>query len=150
MSKRERFKLSLSVFLFLIQDNKVLLIKRGNTGWMDGFYSVPAGALDGNETIESAVVREAREETGVEVDVSDIKLAHTIHCLTHGEEWLGCFFITNKWIGEPKIMEPDKHTEVKWSNIDQLPSEVIPYVKQALDSVSMNIPYSSYGWEVTK
>ena len=50
MPRRERFKISIAVFLFLIKDNKILLIKRSNTGWMDGFYSVPAGSIDGSET----------------------------------------------------------------------------------------------------
>ena len=56
MPKRERFKLSLSVFLLLVKDDNVLLIKRSNTGWMDGYYSVPAGALDEHESLEEAVM----------------------------------------------------------------------------------------------
>jgi 8-oxo-dGTP diphosphatase len=147
MAKRERFKLSLSVFLFLIQDNSVLLIKRSNTGWMDGYYSVPAGALDGNENLVQAVIREAKEEVNVTVAKKDVQLVHTMHNMTHGEEWIGAFFVAHKWKGIPKVNEPEKHSEVKWVSIDSLPDNVIPYVKQAINAHRKNQFYSEFGWE---
>jgi 8-oxo-dGTP diphosphatase len=146
LTKRERFKLSLSVFLFLIKDNKVLLIKRGNTGWMDGFYSVPAGALDGNEPLTKAVCREAHEEVAVAVDPKNVKLVHTMHCMTERSEWVGAFFVADSWEGDPKVNEPEKYEEVKWNDLDELPENTIPYVKQAIESLKNGISYSEYGW----
>lgn len=43
----------------------MLLLKRANTGHLDGFWSVPAGRLDGGESITAGAVREAYEEVGV-------------------------------------------------------------------------------------
>ncbi|MFO0703713.1 MAG: NUDIX domain-containing protein [Patescibacteria group bacterium] len=146
MSKRNRFKLSLSVFLLLIKDGKVLLIKRSNTGWMDGFYSVPAGALDEGESVLSAIVREAKEEVGVTVSKKDLYLVHTIHCLNHGEEWVGLFFLSDKWRGEPKINEPHKHSELLWTSIKKLPKNLIPYVRQAIIKTAKQNQYSEFGW----
>lgn len=142
--RRERFKLSVSVFLLFISDNKVLLLKRSNTGWMDGYFSIPAGALDGTETLSEAVIREAKEEVGVIVDPNDIGLIHTMHCFTNGEEWLGQFFMTQKWQGQPTIKEPDKHNELKWVNITNLPENIIPYVQQAIVNYLKDNSYSSY------
>lgn len=139
--------MSLSIFLFLIKGRKIVVLKRGNTGWLDGFYSVPAGALDGNETLSEAVCREAKEEVAVSVNPKDVKLVHTMHCLTEGSEWIGAFFVTKKWKGKPKLNEPEKHEEVKWNSIDSLPEDMIPYVKQALESYSNGIAYSEYGWK---
>ncbi len=150
MAKRERFKLSLSVFLLLIEENNVLLIKRSNTGWMDGFYSVPAGALDGQENLVQAVIREAKEEVNVTVAKKDIRLAHTMHNITHGEEWIGAFFVAEKWKGTPMVNEPEKHGEIRWTSLDKLPKNIIPYVKQACKSYKENKPYSEYGWDIEK
>ena len=52
-----RFKLLSTVHLFLIHEDKILLLRRFNTGYEDGNYSVIAGHLDGNEEIKVAMVR---------------------------------------------------------------------------------------------
>ena len=146
MAKRERFTLSLSVFLLLIENGNILLIKRSNTGWMDGYYSVPAGALDGKENLIQAVIREAKEEVNIKVAKKDVKLVHTMHVVTHGEEWIGAFFIASKWKGKLRVNEPEKHSEIKWVSLDELPKNIIPYVKQACGAYKNNKMYSDYGW----
>jgi len=147
MAKRERFKLSLSVFMLLIdKDNNVLLIKRSNTGWMDGFYSVPAGALDGKETLLQAVIRETMEEVNVLVSEKNIQLVHTMHNMTHEEEWIGSFFVARHWEGTPQVNEPEKHSEVRWVSIKNLPENIIPYVQRACNGYIENNSYSEFGW----
>lgn len=144
MNKRERFKLSVSVFLIIKKADKILLLKRSSTGWMDGYFSIPAGALDGNETLIKAVAREAQEEVGIIVEEDDVQLVHTMHCFTHGEEWLGQFFMTEVWQNEPEVKEAHKHSEVRWVPINNMPANVIPYVRQAINNSSKGIRYSSY------
>jgi len=52
----------------------IMLITRGNAvllgrshGWPDGMYSLLAGFAEPGETVEAAVAREVREETGLEI-----------------------------------------------------------------------------------
>ena len=52
-----RFTLRSAVYLLLIKENQILLLRRFNTGWQDGKYSVPAGHLDGGETVKQAMVQ---------------------------------------------------------------------------------------------
>ncbi|TDF93738.1 NUDIX domain-containing protein [Paenibacillus piri] len=49
----------------------VLLLKRQNTGFEDGKWSVDAGRMDGGEEVKAAAIREAKEEAGVDIDLSD-------------------------------------------------------------------------------
>lgn len=70
MMKRERHQLSVAVFVVLRRGEKICLIRRANTGWMDGFYSLPAGGLESGETLLNAAVREAHEETGVTIEAA--------------------------------------------------------------------------------
>ena len=48
----------------IIRDNKILLIKRGNEPFK-GFWALPGGYVDWNESTEEAVAREMMEETGL-------------------------------------------------------------------------------------
>ena len=68
-----------AVHLFLIKDGKILLLRRSNTGYEDGKYSVVAGHIDGDEDEKTAMIREAREEAGIEIARSNIKFAGVMH-----------------------------------------------------------------------
>ena len=59
-----RFKLVSAVHLFLIRDDRVLLLRRHNTGYEDGKLSVIAGHLDGGEPVREAMRREANGQHG--------------------------------------------------------------------------------------
>lgn len=58
----------LSACVIIERDGKILLIKRS-----DGLgYTIPGGIVRYNETVEQCVLREAREETGYEVELAEI------------------------------------------------------------------------------
>ena len=59
----------IAVYLILIEDDKILLQRRFNTGYKDGNYSLPAGHLDDNESITQALVREVKEEIDLDLKV---------------------------------------------------------------------------------
>jgi len=55
----------------IIEDNRVLLIKRGRAPLL-GEWSIPGGVLEVGEMLREAAVREAREETGLIVDAGEL------------------------------------------------------------------------------
>ncbi|MDD5145236.1 MAG: NUDIX domain-containing protein [Candidatus Pacebacteria bacterium] len=138
----ERFKLIASVYLVLIRDNKILLSRRYNTGYFDGNYSFPAGHIDGNETLKQGLVREVKEEIGVDLESNDLELIHVMDRKIPDDERLDFFFRTKKYLGEPKIMETNKCDDLSWFELNNLPQNIIPYIKQAIDSILNNIIYS--------
>jgi 8-oxo-dGTP diphosphatase len=55
----------------IIEQNRVLLVKRGHAP-LAGEWSIPGGVLEVGETLRQAASREAMEETGLTVEVSDL------------------------------------------------------------------------------
>jgi NADH pyrophosphatase NudC (nudix superfamily) len=50
-----------AAYLVLKKKNKVLLLKRHNTGYEDGNYSVIAGHVEPGESFRQTIIREAQE-----------------------------------------------------------------------------------------
>ena len=146
-SPTERFKLIPAVYLILRKGDEVLLLQRANTGYQDGKYSLVSGHLDGDELATHGLAREAKEEAGVTVQPEDLVLAHTVHRLSRGDnnqERLDLFFEATQWSGEITNMEPHKCSDLQWFDIHHLPDQMIPMVKQVLESVARGGHYSEY------
>lgn len=146
MPWQDRHKVILAVFLIFRKEQEVLLLKRTGTEYMNGFYSLPAGHVDGNEAAIVAACREAKEEVGVEIDPKDLRLVHTMHELAEGHERLNLGFEVLKYEGDLYNAEPHKHGELRWADPADLPTNTVPQVKAIFQNVAANAPYSSYGF----
>lgn len=136
-----------SVYLFLIKDNKILLLRRCNTGYEDGNYGLPSGHVEENESISHALVRETEEEIGIQIKIEDIKLVHVMN-RKENDERVDFFFSLAQLLdsGTPYNKEPHKCDDLQWFPIDNLPINTVGYVKRALENVQNNIFYSESGW----
>jgi len=134
MSFMSRFQVTPAVFLMLFKENKVLLLLREGTGYMDGYYSLVAGHMDGDETVKSAMIREAKEEANITLNESEIDVALTMHRFS-SDERIDFFVTAREFEGEVKNMEPSKCKELKWFVIDELPENMVPNVRYAINAV---------------
>ena len=57
----ERKLFHLTVSLIIFKDNKVLLMRRCNTEYMNGMYSLVGGHVEENESLKQAIIRESKE-----------------------------------------------------------------------------------------
>lgn len=135
------------VVLFLINEsNEILLGKRCNTNFMDGYWGMPAGRLDGNETVREGCAREAHEEVGIRIDPQDLEVVHVSHRKTHKDERIDFFMITKKYIGEIENGEPHKCEELQWFPINELPENTIDYMLHGLAEYRAGRTYSEFGF----
>jgi 8-oxo-dGTP pyrophosphatase MutT (NUDIX family) len=140
-----RAKFPVTVHLFFFRADQILLLRRFNTGFRDGEYSVPAGHLDGGETVQAAAIREAQEETGVRIETGDIVFSSVMH-RNEGDERVDFFVNVTKWQGEPVNTEPGKCDELLWASVDALPENTIPYVRRAILNHRRGIKFDEFGW----
>ena len=140
-----RARFPATVHLLFIRDNSILIARRKATGYRDGEYSVPAGHLDGDETVLSAGVREAREEVGLELNESDLEFAGVMH-RREDDERVDFFIRVANWQGEPFNAEPDKCDDLRWAGLDALPENMVPYVRRAIDNLRHGRVFDEFGW----
>lgn len=143
----ERFKVIPAVYVIFRDGDKVLLLKRANTGYFDGSYSGPAGHVEGNESAIVAAIREAREEVGALVSRNELRLVHTMHrksTLPTIHERIDFYFLTDKKHPEITNREPHKCSELTWFPILKLPENMAPEVKLALSKIARGEPYSDF------
>jgi ADP-ribose pyrophosphatase YjhB (NUDIX family) len=141
----ERFRLVSAVHLFLIRDGQVLLLRRCGTGYEDGNYGVVAGHLNGDEEVKAAAIREAREETGIAIAPEDLEVVGVMHRRSDDER-IDFFLMARSWSGRVINREPKKCDQLAWFDLGELPENVIPYVRRALENYRLGRWFDSFGW----
>jgi 8-oxo-dGTP diphosphatase len=135
----------IAVYGVLEQDGKFLLLRRQNTGYQDGNYSVPAGHLEPGELITDALAREAKEEVGVEIDPASAEFAHVAHRME--DSYADFFFTIDRWQGNVTNMEPEKCSDLSWHDKHNLPENIVPFIGLALRHIAERRQYSEYPTE---
>lgn len=107
------------VGVFIIKDGKILLLKRLREPFKN-HWEVPAGKVDESEDLKDTVIREVREETGFIVEPEE-EIGININEENKFESHMFKAKITN---GNLKNNEPDKHSEIKFFPLNNLPKEL--------------------------
>lgn len=149
MPKDDKYKLVPASYVILRNGKQVLLLRRANTGYEDGKYSMIAGHVEDGETFTDTAIREGLEEAGIRIYPEDLKVAHIMQRRSGTsplEQRIDVFFIADSWVGKIVNNEPHKCAELDWFDSDNLPANIIPYVKHVLECIENGISYSEFGW----
>ena len=76
--------------------------------------------------------------------MADLSFAHLSPRVNDsgGRTYYDMYFIVSEYDGIPKIMEPDKCSELKWFKINDIPNDIMDIRKIVLDNYRDNIQYS--------
>jgi 8-oxo-dGTP diphosphatase len=69
----------LGAYALAIHDDSVLLVRISGRGFHTGSWTLPGGGVDHGEAPRTAVVREVREECGIECTVGELVAVHDEH-----------------------------------------------------------------------
>ena len=94
----------------IVNYNEMVLIGKkdpNRKGFLKGKWHIPGETLEGGESDESALIREMKEEAGIEIIVERYLASHKTP--THTEvRWYECFALSYN------IVPSDDLVEVKW------------------------------------
>lgn len=119
----------------LIRDDKVLLVKRlPQRKVYPDLWDLPGGHIEGDESPENALRREAQEELGI--DVERYRELGTV--LDPVEPADIIIFAVTAWHGEPTNAAPEEHSEIGWFTQDSLPESAALdcYRKEVIETMT--------------
>jgi 8-oxo-dGTP diphosphatase len=108
----------------LLRDGKVLVAQRAHPPALAGLWELPGGKVEPGEDEQAALVRECREELGVEVTLTG---ALTAEVPTVGVEGVLRTYVGAITAGEP---QPREHQALRWLGRDEL--EAVPWLPSDL------------------
>lgn len=119
------------------KNGKVLLVQEK----CYGKWNLPAGHLDPNESIMQGAIREIKEETGCDVELTGIaNLANRII----EDDIFVCIIFTTKLINENIIINPEEILDVKWWNVEDVLNNMdkdlrdLNFIKQPIKNIKEN------------
>ena len=143
----DRYKSKIVVDLLLERINKntskteILLMLRQNTGHLDNYYDLPGGHIERNEDIFDAMIREAKEEIGINIKKEDMCIIHIYH--HYKKDMLKFVFKVNKYTNKIINGEKEKCRELGWYEIQNLPNNIIPAIKDEIQNIIKGVYYNS-------
>jgi len=149
MQFKDRHRVIPAAYVVFRDGNQILLLKRANTGYFDGSYSLPAGHIAGGESAIAAAAREAKEEVGVTISLKNLQLVHVMHRSSDipvDHERVDFYFEAYRWKGKVKNCEPYKCDELRWCGLKSLPQNMVPEVRFALKKLSEGKIYSDFNF----
>lgn len=119
----------------ILHNNKILLVKhRGRD-----FYSLPGGKVDPGEDIQTAMVRELKEELNRDAIIEQMLFVHEFQ-YPEGKLSLEFFFrIQNgeDFLGELNGDFAEKElAEITWIPVDEVQNIMPPFLKEKIKNIS--------------
>jgi len=107
------------------QAGRLFLARRGPQAKNErGLWEFPGGGVEFGETLAQALMREIREEYGIEISVGRL-LDVADHILPEeGQHWVSPTYICTISGGTPAILEPGKCLEIGWFEIELIPQDL--------------------------
>ena len=104
----------------LNEKNEVLLAQRPDTKRLAGKWEFPGGKVEMRESPEEALIRELREELGIEIQAAHCEpfsfISHD-YVTEFGFHLLMPVFFCRQWKGEPKALE---HAAIIWQPVNKM------------------------------
>lgn len=120
-----------------IQDaeGRLLLVKRRRHPEAD-HWGLPGGKVDFLEPVPVTIVREIREELGVEITLTGLLCVVDQIDASAGTHWVNPVHRARIVSGEPAVMEPDALADWGWFDLSDLPAPLTLSTRSAVAALT--------------
>ena len=132
--------IGIGVFVLITNSNNKIILTKANQSEKKGedykdIWSMPGGTLEFGENAEDCLIREIKEELGI--NINNIKLLNYNDYIKNNRHWLALNFSaeTDETV---RNLEPEKNEVVSEFSITEMPKDVSPYTRECLDLLSKN------------
>ena len=117
--------------VIIYEDFNIILIRRKNHPYQ-GEYALPGGFVDIGETVEHACIREAKEETNV-----DVKITKLFGVYSDPERDPRGHTVSIAFLCEPKTNHEHPQAQDDAADLDVIPIKDLPNIKLAFDHMNI-------------
>lgn len=132
------------VHVLMRRGAELFLLRRANSGFMDGYYALPGGHQQAGESVAQAAERECREETGVDHVVLSPVCVMPYRSGRH--QGLNFVFEALEWDGEPGVAEPELFSEALWAVPESLPEPHAMWISDVLRCQADGVWFKEFHW----
>lgn len=119
------------VAIIIEREGRVLLLQRHRSHG-SGTWATPGGHLDFGEAPEQCAIREAQEETGLEVTEVSFRTITNDVFVAEGKHYITIWMEARAYSGEPIVNAPDEASAIGWFAWDALPQPLFLPVENLL------------------
>lgn len=122
--------------MILNKENRVLMLLRNKSARNEGGnWCFPGGEVEFGETLEQAAKREAKEETGCEIEIEKLLKVVDHIILEEKQHWCNPIFKAKIVKGKLENMEPEKFEKIKWFSLEELPENLTTNLKKLFKDI---------------
>jgi 8-oxo-dGTP diphosphatase len=100
----------------------------------EGTWTMVGGKLDFGLKLKDCVIKEAKEETGIDILSNNLELISVTEEILPDVHFVTIGFLCKNFEGTPSVMEPDEITCWKWFDLDNLPKNIFAPSKKLLEN----------------
>jgi 8-oxo-dGTP pyrophosphatase MutT (NUDIX family) len=140
-----------AAYALVLRDDRILLTRLASRISADEKWHLPGGGVDHGENPRDALVREIREETGLEAEVGDTARVYSAHLPSmwrKGRRWdyQALRIVYDAWVPadspEPRVVEVDGSTvDVAWHPVTDVLSGDLPVTDIVTEALAEHRPF---------
>jgi 8-oxo-dGTP pyrophosphatase MutT (NUDIX family) len=119
----------------LIEKDGLFLVTKRSTvnDYMPGLWDIPGGTVESGEVMETSLIREIFEESGLSIDIHEPLYIHTNLGSLPDKQYFQSVYRCS-YLGGEVVLNPEEHDEYRWLTLDEMRSlPCIAFLKSFLE-----------------